>query len=106
MHDRYLWDRSGEPDPEIARLERTLAVLRHRSVPPGVSFPPVAPEASEWPRVRWYSERMAAIAAVLILAVASLLIGLRSRGAGWQVAALDGRPTIGRTAVADRATLG
>ena len=25
MNEDYLWDRSGPPDPEIARLERTLA---------------------------------------------------------------------------------
>jgi len=30
MSDDYLWDRSGEPDPEIAQLERTLGQLRHQ----------------------------------------------------------------------------
>nr|MBA3396917.1 hypothetical protein [Deltaproteobacteria bacterium] len=29
--DDYLWDRSGAPDPEIARLEGLLAPLGHRS---------------------------------------------------------------------------
>lgn len=29
MSDDYLWDRSGPPDPEIERLERALAPLRH-----------------------------------------------------------------------------
>lgn len=29
MSDDYLWDRSGEPDPEIERLERALAPLGH-----------------------------------------------------------------------------
>jgi hypothetical protein len=28
MHDDYLWDRSGEPDPEIARLEQLLVPYR------------------------------------------------------------------------------
>src|SRR5438045_3455920 len=27
--DDYLWDRSGAPDPEVARLEQLLAPLRH-----------------------------------------------------------------------------
>jgi hypothetical protein len=27
----YLWDRSGEPDPDVAYLERVLGTLRHRS---------------------------------------------------------------------------
>jgi hypothetical protein len=30
MNDDYLWDRSGPPDLEVARLERTLAPLRFR----------------------------------------------------------------------------
>jgi hypothetical protein len=30
MSDEYLWDRSGEPDPEVARLERLLARYRFR----------------------------------------------------------------------------
>jgi FecR-like protein len=30
----YLWDGSGEPDPEIVRLETLLGQLRHRGVPP------------------------------------------------------------------------
>ena len=30
----YLWDRSGEPDAEVERLESLLAPLRHRGLPP------------------------------------------------------------------------
>ena len=37
MSDRYLWDGSGEPDPEVRRLEEALAVLRHRPTSP--AFP-------------------------------------------------------------------
>lgn len=29
--DDYLWDRSGEPDPEVARLEALLSPLRHEA---------------------------------------------------------------------------
>jgi hypothetical protein len=29
MSDKYLWDRTGEPDPEIARLETVLAQYRY-----------------------------------------------------------------------------
>jgi len=32
-HDDYLWDRSGEPDPELERLESLLAPLGHRPSP-------------------------------------------------------------------------
>src|SRR5258705_10390661 len=33
MNDDYLWDKSGEPDPEIAKLERTLSGLGHDDRP-------------------------------------------------------------------------
>ncbi len=31
MSDDYLWDKTGEPDPEVARLEEALAPLRHQA---------------------------------------------------------------------------
>ncbi len=37
MNDDYLWDGSGEPDPEIQRLENVLGRFRHH------------PPAPEWP---------------------------------------------------------
>jgi len=33
VSDEYLWNRSGEPDPEVERLELLLGGLRHRSGP-------------------------------------------------------------------------
>jgi hypothetical protein len=30
MNDNYLWDRSGEPDPEIQKLEEILGALRYQ----------------------------------------------------------------------------
>jgi hypothetical protein len=33
VKDDYLWDGSGEPDPEVAELERKLRPLRHRPRP-------------------------------------------------------------------------
>ena len=39
--DRYLWDGSGTPDPEIERLERALEPLR---------APAVGARASRWRR--------------------------------------------------------
>jgi hypothetical protein len=34
MKEEYLWNRGGEPDEEIAKLERLLAPLRHREAVP------------------------------------------------------------------------
>lgn len=31
MSDDYLWDKTGEPDPDVARLEKALAPLRHQA---------------------------------------------------------------------------
>jgi hypothetical protein len=33
MNDDYLWDKSGEPDPEIQRLEQILGTLRYQEKP-------------------------------------------------------------------------
>ena len=30
MNDDYLWDRTGEPDPEIQQLEEVLGTLRYQ----------------------------------------------------------------------------
>jgi hypothetical protein len=33
MEDNYLWDRSGEPDPEVQELEEILGTLRYQPQP-------------------------------------------------------------------------
>lgn len=33
MNDNYLWDRTGEPDPEIQQLEELLGTLRYQPRP-------------------------------------------------------------------------
>jgi hypothetical protein len=88
MSDRYLWDRSGPPDPEVERLEKLLAPLAHR--PAGGPRLAVAP-----PRPRPW--RAMAAAAALILAAASLLRFETSSGdpTGWQIARVDGAARVG-----------
>ena len=46
----YLWDRSGEPDPEIQRLEGLLGKFRHDSPPP--VFPEIIPNR-RWKFFPW-----------------------------------------------------
>ena len=67
MKDNYLWDRSGEPDPEIQKLEELLGTLRYQ------------PRALELPhhiqvdRRRSFLSPIAIAAAIALLAV---LLGL------------------------------
>src|SRR5690348_17673015 len=64
MSDDWLWDRSGPPDAEIERLEKTLAPLRYRHRAPAPAFQPK-------PRRVWmFAAAMVAAAAALILVTA------------------------------------
>lgn len=95
MNDRYLWDRSGPPDPEVERLERLLAPLAHRpAARPGLAVVPRQQRA-------W---RMLAAAAAVALAATSLLRFETAGGAatGWQIAHVEGAASVGnREARAD-----
>jgi hypothetical protein len=70
-HDSYLWDTSGEPDPEIQHLERALARFRqHRSAP---IFPKIEAPVRQ---LGWWAEIVAsawtprlAAAMLVVLAV-------------------------------------
>lgn len=68
MSDDYLWDRSGEPDPEIAGLERTLGQLRHHPKP--LVLPVARPSRSFFPA-------LAAAALVLLVLGSGLWLALR-----------------------------
>jgi hypothetical protein len=97
MRDDYLWDGSGEPDPEIQKLEAALGRLRHRR--PAPVFPEVA---SVRPR-RWRLPvfAMAAAAAALVVAIGvTVLVNHRIQpvpgsSVGWDVTRVTGAPRIG-----------
>jgi hypothetical protein len=80
MNEDYLWDRSGPPDPEIERLEQTLAPLRHRQRPEFGMKP------SRVYRSRW---AIAAAAAVVLGAVGVAKFAIpRAPETAWQIAGL------------------
>ena len=56
MNDDYLWDKSGEPEPQIQQLEEILGTLRHQ------------PRPLNLPRRRNYMPLLA-IAATVVLAL-------------------------------------
>jgi len=68
MNDDYLWDRTGEPDPDIEQLEQVLGKLRYQPRP--LEIPAAAPVG----RPRTFFPRIAIAAAV-----ATLLVG----GGAW-----------------------
>lgn len=85
--ERYLWDRSGEVDPEITRLEALLAPHRHEAPwdgrTPGVSTRPA----------RRVAFRLAA-AAMLLLAVGALtVVGVDSRS--WDLSSMEIARSVG-----------
>jgi len=83
-HD-YLWDRSGEPDPEIERLEQVLGMLRHRAMP--LAMPPVPhrPAAVE-DHTTWRGRAMLlALAAALVFLVRGTWPGAPTSSSAWTV---------------------
>jgi len=68
MKDDYLWDKTGQPDPEIQRLEEILGTLRYQ------------PKPLELPvSRRWNYFPLLAIAASLLLALVAGGVWLRVR---------------------------
>lgn len=67
MNEDYLWDKTGEPDPQIQELEQILAPLRYQ------------PKALELPVVRRRNYFPLAIAASVLIALLVIGVWLRSR---------------------------
>lgn len=84
MSEDYLWDKSGEPDSEVERLEKLLGPLGHR---PG--------RIPTWRRTRQRRlvAALAIAAAVLIAAGGAWMVRQRTRPA-WVVAFIEGTPDV------------
>jgi hypothetical protein len=104
MRDDYLWDGSGEPDPEIQKMESALAKLRSNR--PAPQFPDFAKsDALLPPRRFWhvFSRPQFAVAAAALLVVATVtLLWLKSStetvdpATAWEVTRVEGTPQVGR----------
>jgi ferric-dicitrate binding protein FerR (iron transport regulator) len=94
MDDRYLWDRTGPPDPEIAQLEEALGRFRHKGEIPA------SPRRRSFP-----ARRLLAVAAVLVAACGALWIARLDRAVEWRVERLEGEPVVGSTPVSQGARL-
>lgn len=98
--DRYLWDGSGPPDPEVARLEALLAPLRHKGQPP------VLPSRQR-SLARFLSVGPGLSAAAGLLLAATLgWFAYSMRTAGWTVQNMSGAPVVDGTRLGDDAAGG
>src|SRR3989449_736274 len=112
MKDDYLWDGSGEPDPEIQKLEKVLGRYRHDR--PAPSFENIVEVRPAKIRSRFLNFPLpfafGAAAAILVVAV-TLILFLRLRpvhnlGPAWDVARLEGSPRVGSKAIRGNAAIG
>jgi hypothetical protein len=101
MNDDYLWDGSGEPDPEIQKLENALARFRHEGNAP--EFPAITTTRQPrfWERFLpsyWSFGLAAATAAILFIAAFGILRWSQkpngASGPGWDVESVAGTPRV------------
>jgi hypothetical protein len=104
MKDDYLWDGSGEPDPDIQSLEALLGKFRHNGRTP--VFLEIV-RGSRWTlfpqRMRLLPVLATTAAAVVGLAIVTLFLHGRKPGhvvvAAWDVSRVAGTPGIGPKAI-------
>jgi hypothetical protein len=107
MKNDYLWDGSGEPDPDLQRMEKSLAQFRHRGEMhdfPVTDFLPSKPSRFAFLTSRWTPRFAAATLLLLALTVSGLLVRLApvelSNAQAWDVARLSGAPRVGNFSLA------
>lgn len=99
MSEDYLWDRSGEPDPEVERLEKSLAVLREDAPAPVLVAGAPRPR-----RMRSWLWAAATAAAAAVVAVA-VWMAVRPAENGWAVIPVEGAPRVGASTLGERGSL-
>ena len=106
MKDDYLWDGSGEPDPEVQKLETALGRFRHDQ--PAPSFDQLGDIRPLKSPKGFFSLhfpfKLAAVAATVLI-VGTLFYFLRrpnlpvDLGPAWDVARLEGAPKVGSKSI-------
>jgi len=87
MSDHYLWDKSGEPDPELEQLEHLLGGLRYQ--PRALDLPAV-------PRRRVLSPYLAAAAVIVVMILAAgVWMGLKRYSKATDQSQAAGRRSAG-----------
>ena len=113
MKNDYLWDGSGEPDPELQRIEKSLAHFRHSGETPDFSAVEVAQHnPSFFVRLTsgWTLRFAAATLLVLAIVASGLLLRVSppaiSNTPAWDVARLSGTPQVGHHSLAGDSSKG
>jgi hypothetical protein len=103
MNDDYLWGKTGDPDPEVERLEKLLG--RFRQDLPAPHFP--APEPRHQRAWLWgLGLRWSAATAILLLTVvACAWYGMRWLRSSWVVERVEGAPRVGWRRIGDTGRL-
>jgi hypothetical protein len=100
MSDDYLWDRSGPPDPEVARLEELLRPLgqQENATVPTIRLKADTTHGTQWSRTRMVRVLIPlAAAAMVVLAVGGWWLVARSRPTtSWEVIRFEETPTSSR----------
>jgi hypothetical protein len=101
-HDEpYLWDGTGPPDPDVARLEHVLRVLRHRApLRPLPAKRAAPPSGGMLTRRAWF-----AAAALVVLLGGATWFAVSAGRSTWRVHSLSGTPALDGRAVSGRARL-
>jgi hypothetical protein len=106
MNDDYLWDGSGDPDPEVQKLEKILGRYRHNQ--PAPAFDEIVDVRQVEPPKRYFFLRfpfqLATVAATLLVAALVYYFLLQPKpimdaGPACDVARLEGAPKIGSKAI-------
>jgi len=101
--NRYLWDKTGEPDPEVERWERLLGPFAGTEQDLHLDIPDIGRAASA--RTSSWHYWLAAAACVLL----ALGLGVRlawKPGPEWKVVALSGTPRIDRRPISSNGRIG
>ena len=94
MSNDYLWDKKGEPDPGVEKLERMLGQFRQDVPPP--DFQALKIQGARPPAFRW----LAVAAAIGLLGFLAGWLATRPARPAVRVASLAGAPRIGGASIA------
>ncbi len=103
----YLWDGSGQPDPQIQHLEKMLVNFRHSGATPGFAIPAVEKTPASTFTNRFWLPCFATATIVVLMLTASVILRRgplyldAGESSGWNVARIEGTPQIGQKFITD-----